>query len=128
MHIKLWNPPFNGGWIWFNKKNIKRFSCGWIKEDRKLWWAVLGFSGSLLLQTPPLNIKYGKVISWLKYRNHPCYLGFKDGFDHDLESHQDSYGDGVFTMSYSWVECARCGATHEDDPKIPEFPEDDYYS
>ncbi len=53
MHIKLWGAPLNGGWIWFDRENIKRFSGGWIKKDHKLWWAVFGFSGSITLQTMP---------------------------------------------------------------------------
>jgi hypothetical protein len=45
MHIKLWNPPYTGGWIWFDQANLKRFS--WGRKGRKVWWAILGFSGSL---------------------------------------------------------------------------------
>ena len=53
MNIILWHSPLNGGWIWFSKKNIKRFSWGWIEEDHKFWWAIFGFSGAIILQTWP---------------------------------------------------------------------------
>ncbi len=65
-----------------------------------------------------------RFVIWWKYKKHPCYIGNGE-FDHDLESHQDEQGDGIYTMTYSWVECATCGATHDDDAEIPECPE--YY-
>jgi len=53
MNIRLWHSPYNGGWIWFAPRNLKRFSGGWIARDHKLWWALFGFSGSITLQTWP---------------------------------------------------------------------------
>ena len=53
MNVRLWSSPYNGGWIWFSRDNIKRLAGGWIKEDHKLWWAILGFSGSIIIQTWP---------------------------------------------------------------------------
>lgn len=28
MHVRLWNSPYNGGWIWFDRQQLKRFSVG----------------------------------------------------------------------------------------------------
>lgn len=53
MNVNLWHGPYNGGWVWWSKRNLRRFSGGWIVEDRKLWWAVIGFSGLIILQTWP---------------------------------------------------------------------------
>lgn len=55
MRVRLWRSPYNGGWIWFSRRNLRRFSAGWIGNDRKLWWALLGFSGSITIQTSPLR-------------------------------------------------------------------------
>jgi len=51
MKITLWDRPYNGGWIWFDRGSIRRFSCG--KHKSKYWWAILGFCGSIYLQTWP---------------------------------------------------------------------------
>lgn len=51
MHVRLWNDPCNGGWIWWSRQNLTRFSAGWDRPQ--LWWAVFGFSGSITLQTWP---------------------------------------------------------------------------
>lgn len=53
MFIRLWDAPFNGGCIYFDKRNLKRCSCGWVKSNHKLWWAVFGFCGDITLQTCP---------------------------------------------------------------------------
>ena len=50
---------------------------------------------------------------------HPCDIGEKELY-HDLVEHWDSQGDGIYSQDYSWVECARCGATHDEDATIPE--------
>ena len=51
MNVQLWHSPYNGGWVWFDRKNLGRFAWGWRKE--KLWWAIFGFSGSFTLQSWP---------------------------------------------------------------------------
>ncbi len=58
-HIKLWNTPYNGGWIWFDRKQMKRFSGGYgIKDtdhvggeyiEPTLWWCIGGFCGRFLI-------------------------------------------------------------------------------
>jgi hypothetical protein len=51
MKVRLWDNVHNGGWVWFDRKNLRRFQAGWTGE--KLWWAVWGFSGTIYLQTWP---------------------------------------------------------------------------
>ena len=63
------------------------------------------------------------LVMWFKFRKHPCYIGGGE-FDHDLEVQSDCDGDGIYTMSYDWVECSACGATHNEDATAPECPED----
>lgn len=63
MNIRLWDAPYNGGWIYFDKRNLKRCAGGWIKSDHKLWWAVFGFSGSIILQTWPWQKRKPFVIA-----------------------------------------------------------------
>lgn len=46
-HFTLWDAPRTGGWVWFDSENLGRCSCGYERKDRKLWWAVFGFSGLL---------------------------------------------------------------------------------
>lgn len=53
MRIRLWHSPYNGGWIWFARRNLNRFEWGWDGEDHKLWWAILGFSATFTIQTAP---------------------------------------------------------------------------
>lgn len=53
MFIRLWDAPYNGGWIWFSKENLSRFDAGWIKDDGVLWWAIFGFSGRIAIRTWP---------------------------------------------------------------------------
>ncbi len=50
-HVRLWNAPYNGGWVWFDSKQIRRFSGGWEKPT--LWWCFAGFCGRFTLQTLP---------------------------------------------------------------------------
>ena len=50
-HVRLWHGPYNGGWVWFDKKQWKRFSCGW--HSPTLWWCFGGFCGRLTLQSVP---------------------------------------------------------------------------
>lgn len=51
LNVCLWHGPYNGGWVWFDKKHWKRFSCGWRRP--KLWWCFGGFCGRITLQTWP---------------------------------------------------------------------------
>lgn len=51
IRVSLWNRPFNGGWIWFDRKQAKRFSSGWSYPT--LWWCFGGFCGRITLQTWP---------------------------------------------------------------------------
>lgn len=51
MNVRLWHNPYNGGWIWFSRNNLRRFD--WGRDGVKVWWAILGFSGSILLQSWP---------------------------------------------------------------------------
>ena len=51
MNIRLWHDPYNGGWIWFSRDNLKRFEAG--RAGKKYWWAILGFSGSITIQSWP---------------------------------------------------------------------------
>jgi hypothetical protein len=53
MHIYLWNAPYNGGWIWFSRANLRRCECGRINNNNTFWWAVFGFSGRITIQTWP---------------------------------------------------------------------------
>jgi hypothetical protein len=47
MHVRLWNPPYTGGWIWFSRDNLRRCQIG--RDGRTVWWALFGFSGSITL-------------------------------------------------------------------------------
>jgi hypothetical protein len=51
IRVSLWHSPYNGGWIWIDRKQWKRFSCGWRKP--KLWWCLGGFCGSITIQSVP---------------------------------------------------------------------------
>lgn len=47
----------NGGWIWFDKANLRRCEIGFgdIREPSvnwSVWWAIFGFSGALIFQFP----------------------------------------------------------------------------
>ncbi|MFV1089981.1 hypothetical protein QML66_27745 [Klebsiella pneumoniae] len=67
MRINLWNRVYNGGWIWFDVKQIKRFDCGGFGKDykyaylnngkpdidRSIWWCFFGFCGRIYLQKWP---------------------------------------------------------------------------
>lgn len=51
LNVSLWHSPYNGGWIWFDRKQWKRFDCGWRRPT--LWWCFAGFCGRLTLQSTP---------------------------------------------------------------------------
>jgi hypothetical protein len=51
MRVRLWDSPYNGGWIWFARRNLRRFSFG--RDGSTFWWAILGFSGSITIQNWP---------------------------------------------------------------------------
>jgi hypothetical protein len=62
MHIRLWHAPYNGGWIGFDRKQWRRWACGWKVgpqnswkggPDPVLWWCFGGFWGRILLQSWP---------------------------------------------------------------------------
>lgn len=53
MKIRLWHSPYNGGWIWFDRANLRRCQIGWRHENWSLWWAILGFSGGIKIQSWP---------------------------------------------------------------------------
>jgi len=57
-----------------------------------------------------------RFIFWIKYRNHPCYLGGGE-FDHDWVNRCDSDGYEIYTTTYFWRECRNCDkeAEIEDD-------------
>ncbi len=61
-------------------------------------------------------------VMWFKFRKHPCYVGSGE-FDHDLYVVHESQGDGMYEMSYQYLECGTCGATHDEDATVPESPE-----
>ncbi len=50
-HVRLWHSPYNGGWIWFDRKQLKRFASRWRRQT--LWWCLFGFCGRLTLQSTP---------------------------------------------------------------------------
>jgi len=78
------------------------------KENRK-WWKRL----------------FDRLVMWWTYRSHPCYLGGGE-FDHDLEVCDDSFDHEYGTERIQYMQCAVCGATHDEDAEIPEAP-DDYF-
>lgn len=45
---------------------------------------------------------------------HPCGVGTPE-VDHDKMPMIDDQGEGVWNMSWTWIECAVCGMTWEDD-------------
>lgn len=65
--VKLWHGVYNGGWVWFDREQTKRLSCGGFREDykysylndgkpdrdRTVWWCFFGFCGKIHLQTWP---------------------------------------------------------------------------
>lgn len=65
--VRLWNSPYNGGWIWFDRKQIKCFRFGGFSKDykyaylnngepeidRTIYWCIFGFCGRFTLQTWP---------------------------------------------------------------------------
>lgn len=53
MHINLWNAPFNGGWIWFDRKNILSFRAVWVRSEHKLFVCGFGLHLKLIVQTAP---------------------------------------------------------------------------
>ena len=62
MNIRLWHAPYNGGWIWFDRAQWRRFACGWRPQigsewkggpDPVLWWCFGGFCGRILLRSWP---------------------------------------------------------------------------
>ena len=63
--MKLRKYIFRGeavGWLWFDKRQIKRFEAGYftvetnhageLENDYKLWWSLFGFCGYF-----PINCK-----------------------------------------------------------------------
>lgn len=42
--LRLWHAPYNAAWIWFSRKNLKRFSGGWMRDGYSIWFAVFGLS------------------------------------------------------------------------------------
>ena len=54
MNIRLPGSPYNGGWIWFSRDNLRRCAVGWERDDHQLWWAIFGFSGSIIMQRWPM--------------------------------------------------------------------------
>ena len=55
IRVNLWGRPYNGGWVWFDKKQIKRFDYGWHKPT--LWGCVFGICWRITLQTWPWQHK-----------------------------------------------------------------------
>jgi len=56
----LWDPPLNAIDIWFSRDNLKRCSIGWSdlkgkRDNHTFWWAIFGFSGTVLIQTWPFR-------------------------------------------------------------------------
>lgn len=51
INVSLWHSPYNGGWVWFDKKQLKRFDYGWRRPT--LWWCLCGFCGRITLQSTP---------------------------------------------------------------------------
>lgn len=47
MLVRLPGYPYNGGWIWFSRENLRRCEVGWKHENADFWWAIFGFSGSI---------------------------------------------------------------------------------
>ncbi len=58
MNVRLWNAPYNGGYIWFDRKALARCKIGWgdIRKEGvnwSLWWAIFGFCGGFIIQSWP---------------------------------------------------------------------------
>lgn len=53
MNVKLWDSPYNGGWIWFSRANLNRCQLGLKHENWSFWWAIFGFSGAFVFQSWP---------------------------------------------------------------------------
>jgi hypothetical protein len=71
MNVRLWHAPYNGGWIWFDRTQLRRFACGWgvARTDWKgggrdpvLWWCFGGFCGRIVLQSWPWQTNPGKAL------------------------------------------------------------------
>lgn len=79
MRIRLWHSPYNGGWIWFSRENLKRIDAGWEPRNHKLWWALFGFSGSIILRSWPWQRPPGEKSQewWSRALDEQCYLTAK---------------------------------------------------
>lgn len=63
MKVNLWHRPYNGGWVYFDRKQVKRWRCGWGHVDYNhvgerevepvLWWCFFGFCGRITIQSWP---------------------------------------------------------------------------
>jgi hypothetical protein len=66
LNIRLWDAPYNGGWIWFDRSQWRRIEWGRVSETSSrstkgtIWWAIFGFCGSLLIQSWPFGIGRSK--------------------------------------------------------------------
>lgn len=73
--INLWNRAYNGGWLWFDKSQLKRFDFGAFKEtedwgcryvDSTVWFCVFGICGRFIIQSWPWQKETGKGWPWNK--------------------------------------------------------------
>lgn len=57
-NFRLWDAPMNSVSMWWSMKNLRRCEIGWSdlsdkRNNHSFWWAIGGFSGTVLLQTWP---------------------------------------------------------------------------
>lgn len=53
VHIGLWNSPYNGGWVYFDRKQMLKWKFMWIKDEYRLYFSLVGICGNITLQTWP---------------------------------------------------------------------------
>lgn len=71
--IKLWNRPYNGGWVWFDRRDLFRFNLVAFREEEE-WgcrfnsstvsWRLFGFCGYLTIQNWPWQKKLHEGWPW----------------------------------------------------------------
>lgn len=60
-----WDRPMNSVSLWWSRANLRRCSIGWSdlkgkRDNHSFWWAIAGFSGTVLLQTWPWGSRVWK--------------------------------------------------------------------
>lgn len=70
INVRLWHSPYNGGWIRFDRKQWRRWACGFGAsrndwkggQDPVLWWCFGGFWGRIILQSWPWQTDPGVAL------------------------------------------------------------------